>query len=649
MSAVLAFHAPRGGVVDALAPDLIRALAARGGGEVTSWRDERAGVLLAALRRPEEAPGGASLTVLGDVVVAADAALYYRRALAAAIRAAGVFAAETSTAAELVAAAYRVWGARCLERLEGDFAIALWDAASGRLLLARDLSGARPLFWGRPRQGGAVAASALGALLRIPGIDASLDAGVLAESATWSFLPHGRTVRRGVERVAPGAAVELQPASGARADWRHADAPVFERDAAALPFAEAAPHLRGLIADAVAERRAGSGPTAVWMSGGYDSTAVYAAGRSVDAAEELLPISVSFPPGDAGREDELIEAVAARWSARVRWVRSTDVDLFAPLAATMAASDEPFTHLYAEFNATLARTTAGEGARVALGGYGGDQLFWSSPVFLADLLRRGGVRTLWREARLQGLGAAGLLRWAVRPWLPEPAFAGARRLGLGEGWLPPHERPLPAWLDRDFARRQRMAGALRRAMPRRPGETHAAYDAYFAIANPFFARVLEAVTQVVRAEGVEYRSPLYDRRVMAFAATRPRWERASDGQQKHLLRHAMRPLLPAMLLARRPFRTGTTRDLFAASAARWLPALLREIARAPRLADVGVLDADAFRRAIAPVVEGGDVHAAAPLVSVLQTELWLRGAVDGSERSGSAAPPRVNILEPAVA
>lgn len=635
MSAICCFVPPR----PAAGGDdrVVRLLAARHGDVVASWRDEATGVVLATARRPWEDATSASLATSGDVTVVADAALYYASDLARSVRAAGGHATAAASPAALVAAAFQLWGVACFDRLEGDFAVVVWDRRTGLLHLGRDFSGGRPLFHAAPRHGGVVVASSAAVLLAVPGVNAALDIDVLAQSAAWIFKPEPRTVYLGVQRVPPGGTVTLDGTTGrerARREWRP---PLFERPGTATAFNDAAEELRALLGGAVRERLSTTGRTAVWMSGGYDSTAVFAAGRDAGAAD-LLPVSVSYPPGDTGREDEAIELVAQRWGSDVRWLRSADVDLFARLQDAAAASDEPFVHLYADFNAALARTSSDAGARVALGGYGGDQLFWASNVYLADLLQRGSLRTLAREARRLDLDLAGVVEWVVRPLLPPPALAALRALDGGhERWLRPLEKAVPSFIAGDAARDAGLAGAFHRAHPRRAGETRSGYDTYFSLANPFYGRVLETVGAVARENGVDYRSPLLDRRIVEFAATRPRRERASGGQQKLLLRHAMRSLLPASVLAPRPYKTGTAKDLFATSAHRWLPPLLARMCEQPLLGDLGVLDVDAFRRACEDFTLRGDALAAGALIPALQTELWLHAADGRASRIAAQA------------
>ncbi|MBA3760702.1 MAG: hypothetical protein H0X07_09210, partial [Gemmatimonadales bacterium] len=104
---------------------------------------------LATGRFPWEFAGGLSGPVSvvedGALAVAADAGLYYQRDLRRQLQQAGV-PVRGSTPSHLILAAYRAWGERCAERLEGDFAFVLWDGDKRRVVCARDFGGKRPLF-----------------------------------------------------------------------------------------------------------------------------------------------------------------------------------------------------------------------------------------------------------------------------------------------------------------------------------------------------------------------------------------------------------------------------------------------------------------------------------------------------------------------
>jgi hypothetical protein len=142
--------------------------------------------------------------------------------------------------------------------------------------------------------------------------------------------------------------------------------------------------------------------------------------------------------------------------------------------------------------------------------------------------------------------------------------------------------------------------------------------------------------------GVEVRSPLYDRRVIEFAATRPREERSSGGETKRLLRRSMRGLLPDEVLAPRTHRTGVTTGYFDRSMKSGLRPLLTEaFLNSPSvLVESGVVNLDRFGRAVTYYLRRGDREVGLRLLLTLQAELWMRGRTGrplqgvGSEQVG---------------
>ena len=103
----------------------------------------------------------------------------------------------------------------------------------------------------------------------------------------------------------------------------------------------------------------------------------------------MIPGSIGEPEGDAGREDELIRDIAARWNAPVHWLDIKDIRFFDDPEKGAAERAEPAAHPFELWHRSLARGTRATNSRVALEGVGGDQLFQVSEVFLADLLRAG--------------------------------------------------------------------------------------------------------------------------------------------------------------------------------------------------------------------------------------------------------------------
>jgi asparagine synthase (glutamine-hydrolysing) len=566
----------------------------------------------------------------GDVHVACDASLYYRGDLVRALAHAKI-AAQGETPAQLIAAAYRAWGDALVSRIEGDFAFVGWDAARRRVFAARDFAGSRPLHYAVV---GAtlVVASTVAGVLAHPAVADDYDVAALAATAAGFFSTPGQTCYRAVSVLDAGYQLTFDAGASAAQVRRFWEPPPFNDDAdPGVDFEEAAEELRRLLYAATAERLASSGVTAVSLSGGWDSPAVYGIGQRVvhdrgQSADALRGVSVSFPEGDTGREDHFIRAITAQWRTDTTWLDIEQMPMFEGVGAREAGRDEPFTHPYASFNIGLAEGARRVGARVMLGGLGVDQLFHVEPAYLADLVGRGQLLAAVTELRAQGgLDWGTVEEYIARPLLTGRARALVERLrgrGPVRGYL---ERTAPAWIRPETLREHSLLDRERAAFPRRSGESASAYEKRWLLANPFYARITRAAWDDMLEAGVEERSPLFDERVVRFAATRPRRERRSGRETKLLLRAAVRGLLPDEVLAPRAEKTGTMNDYFARSMQRDFPPLAAPVFARPLLADLGIVDPRALEAAGGRVERGLPESHTSALIFTFQTESWLRG------------------------
>lgn len=628
-----------GAVDDAVVARALARMRASSEDRTAIWRAPH--VALAVARQPwEMSPsfsGDALVVVEGELAVVADASLYYRDALRDALGRAHITTTGDS-ASHLILAAYRAWGEDCAAHLEGDFAFVIWDGGAHRVVAARDFSGKRTLYHTMVN-GALVLATTAGGALELPGASRALNLTVIAETAAGLWGGSGETCYESVRALLGGWTLVQNNGAPPRLARHWSVTPASTRGAA--PFEEAASELRALLTRAVAERLDAGADTSVWLSGGWDSPAVFASGENALAssggAGALRPVSISYPEGDPGREDELIRDIAARWNAPVHWLDIRNIPFFDQPAERAAARDEAFAHPFEMWHRSLARGTRATGCRVALEGVGGDQLFQVSEVFFADLLRTGRWGELAREWRAKGMRGSGFrnfFRWAIQPNLPRPALALATLVRGGRPLVGYLERTLPPWIDARFARDHELDSRDRVHAPSVPRGSRADQEMAWYLSNQYFARVFGCVSSFAREEGVEIRSPLYDRRVIDFALTRPRRERSAGTETKTLLRAAMKGLLPDNVLQTRTVRTGVTAGYFTRSMRERLPAMVDEMFGTSLLAELGVIDARAYRSAVSEYARGVESKFAVPLYLTLQTELWLRvHSGDGTSRA----------------
>jgi asparagine synthase (glutamine-hydrolysing) len=375
--------------------------------------------------------------------------------------------------------------------------------------------------------------------------------------------------------------------------------------------------------------------TAVWLSGGYDSTAVFAAGqewlrRSGQRPDALRAVSVSYPEGDPGREDELIREVTTYWGVPATWVNSDDVPILRDPWLSAADRDEPWAHPFEEWNRALAVASRKAGATRALTGSGGDQLFASPIGQFSDLFWHGRWRLLrreWLERRGKGLGL--FARAAILPGLPRSAYRVARVLRGGRRLYHYLDRNPPPWFRDSFLRDhdlfERQWNERRWVRPGHASEGEMAF--YFRTA--YAPRVAAAVRALAADEALGVAAPLLDRRVVELAAGRPGEERSRGLETKRLLREAMRGLLPEGVLAPRSEKTGLTVGYFERAFRSDLGLVLARFGgRNMRLAELGIVDPVAFQQAADRYLKSRDPSRGLALYLTLQAELWLRARPD---------------------
>lgn len=265
---------------------------------------------------------------------------------------------------------YEQWGAEgLLQRIAGMFAFAIADTASGRLTLARDRLGQKPLMVG-VAGGWVVFASELQALLQWPGIDTGLNVQGLHDYLSLMYVPAPATIYRGVRKLPPGCLQELATTDHRmpepRPYWRPAFAPT-----ATIPYADAVARTRELLETAVTRRLQSEVPLGAFLSGGIDSSAVVGLMRRVAGAEvQTFTIGFEDPAYD---ETGFAELVARELGTEHRTRRAEPRDV-ALLRTLIRNHGEPYCDASMIPTALLSRFTR-EHVTVALSGDAADELF----------------------------------------------------------------------------------------------------------------------------------------------------------------------------------------------------------------------------------------------------------------------------------
>jgi asparagine synthase (glutamine-hydrolysing) len=515
---------------------------------------------------------------------------------------------------------YEEHGARFVERLEGMFAIALWDASRRRLVLARDRLGKKPLVWTRLADGTFAFASELKALHGLPGFRAEPDLAALDAYLALQYVPGTRTGVRGVHRLEPGSLLVVE-GDDARAErwWR----PALDLEPAADD--EWIARVRETVTHAVRERLVSDVPLGALLSGGIDSAVVVSqmAGAS---AEPVRTFTVGF---DDARYDErpFARAVANRFGTRHEEV-VLEPDAAATLPRLAEAFDEPLGD-----EAALPLFLICEAARrevtVGLVGDGGDESFAGYERYAAMTLAervpapaaRAGARLLRalpagrRERRSQAFRAARFLEAAAEP-RGERYGRLMQVLSLSqraELWTDEAKEEIGALVSPGFLL-GRPAGGGVAALQLLDVDTYLPGD------------LLPKSDIASMAHSLELRSPLLDRRVVELGLSLPDHLKQHGREGKVALRRAFAEELPPEVAVR-------GKSGFGVPLAAWFRGELRPLAREL------LLDERARSRgwfAAAAVERLLDEHATERadhghrLWTLVMLELWQRTHVDGA-------------------
>ena len=319
----------------------------------------------------------------------------------------------TRSDTEVALEAWRAWGPRALTRFRGMFAFALYDADTGRLVLARDPMGIKPLYL-MARGDGVVFASELKALIGVLGPELRIDAAAMVASLVYSWLPEQRCAVQGVEKLPAGCWAEYDPDGTCRVR-RYWEMPKVAAQAAE----EARPDLRQMMEESVTAHLVADVPVATFLSGGLDSSLVTAIAAERDASIEAY--TITFRAQDQVMEAMPQDAVYARRLARQLGIRLHEIEL-APnvvdlLPRMVDVLDEPVGDAGAINTLLMCEAARASGVKVLLSGMGADELFGGYRRHLACLLAA-------RYQRLPGAVRSGAEQLVDRL----PVAAGARGL-----------------------------------------------------------------------------------------------------------------------------------------------------------------------------------------------------------------------------
>jgi asparagine synthase (glutamine-hydrolysing) len=445
----------------------------------------------------------------------------------------------TRTDTEVILASYDRWGVKCLEKLVGMFAFALWDSSSDRLFLARDRLGKKPLYYSVDR-GRLVFASELKAILVDPDFPGKIDPDSLSLYLRYGYVPSPHSIFQAVRSLPPAHYALYE--KGKLAVERYWD-PIgialgerFQGDER-----EAERELERLVTEAVRGRMIADVPLGAFLSGGIDSSLIVALMQE-QSTKPVLTFTVRFDNPEFNEADDAA-AVARHLGTEHHEETCSTAEMLGLLDAVAGQLDEPFADSSAIPTHLVSKITRRH-VTVALSGDGGDELFFGYPRYHAEA-RQGWLLSAPRPLRL----LAAMLADSV----PRRRFRRAAQV-LRTDSVDGYDRFVTLWSPAEVAR-----------LTRRPAIENAVYRQTFERVEPISRQqrpplidlvtylpedILTKVDRMSMAVSLETRCPLLDHRVVEFALRLPLEMKWHGGRGKWLLRRILYRRVPRELLER---------------------------------------------------------------------------------------------------
>jgi asparagine synthase (glutamine-hydrolysing) len=462
---------------------------------------------------------------------------------------------KTNSDTEVIVHGWEQWGAAVVDRLNGMFAIALWDANRETLFLARDRLGKKPLYWTVLEDGLMLIASELKSILLHGGASRRIDPTAVEEYFAYGYVPDPKTIYAGIHKLPPAHRMAWRrgaPQPRSEAYWDVS----FARTTTTTDERALTEELIDRLREATRLRLISDVPLGAFLSGGVDSSGIVAmmAGLS---PEPVRTFSIGFRE-KAYDESAYARQVAERYRTK-HTERVVDPEAFDLIDRIVHMFDEPFADSSA-LPTYRVSALAREQVTVALSGDAGDELF------------AGYRRYRWHAAEER-----------VRAMLPQavrgPLFGALGALYPKLDWLP---RPLRAKTTLQELALDSIAGFFlsvsvvhdglrRRLFSERMKRDLAGYHAIEVLAHHMNAAdtedplarvqyadlktwlpgdILVKVDRASMAASLESRAPLLDYNFVEWAATLPAAMKLKNGNGKHLLKKALEPYVPQDLLYR---------------------------------------------------------------------------------------------------
>ena len=458
----------------------------------------------------------------------------------------------THTDTEVILTLYALEGPQCLDKLNGMFALAIWDTAEQTVFLARDRIGKKPLYYTH-QQGKFAFASEIKALLPLPFISKSIRDDAVYDFFAYQYVPDPKTIFTDIQKCPPGHYMVFE--KGELTIKRYWDVD-FSRTSNNSEEA-LTNQLRELTAHCTKQRMIADVPLGAFLSGGVDSSGVVA----MMANQSESPVKTCSIGFDEKRfnETEFAKAVADQYHTEHHEFIVHD-NVSDNLEHIVSFFDEPFADpslVPTYFVSKLAR----QEVTVAIAGDGGDEVFAGYEKYSVDAVEnnlRNKVPGWIRKKVLPGLanllsaGSSITVLRKAKSLCDSLSCDPAMGFYLSNAQI--DQRHWQQLVAPDFASRlgdYHPSKITLDAYARANGPDHLAKILYTDLTTFLPGGILVKVDRMSMANSLEVRAPILDREVIEFAATVPSAFKFKDGEKKHILKEAFKPLLPDDILYRK--------------------------------------------------------------------------------------------------
>ncbi len=498
---------------------------------------------------------------------------------------------------EVILAAYLKWGIACIEKLNGMFAIAIYDRAEEKLYLVRDRIGKKPLYYWYQNEN-IVFASELKPIMKCPGFALQIRKEVLPRYLYQQYLCGPDSIFQNVYKLSPGEILCFD--KGNITKWHYWDLKkVYQekKNTFSGDYEQAKKELKALLQTSVKERLAADVPVGTFLSGGYDSSLITAIAQEV-SCEPVKTFSIGFHEKKYN-EAEYAKEIAAHIGCEHTELYISEADMFALVESIADYYDEPFADS-SQIPSMLVSELAKKKVTVVLSGDGGDELFCGYNIY--DKVRQ--------AQKLDRLGlAAGALgdllhitdkypfkvRVIAKNRNPQnkTQFVAGNYLQAAEHMVlcAEEERCLPGYYDFETIYQEKNWQIRRMLLDM---DTYLPED------------ILCKVDRASMKYSLEARCPILDKNVIEYAMSIPHEFKYKDGNKKRILKDLVYEYLPKEMMERPKVGFSVPLD-------KWLRGPLKEqvlsLSGKEYLEKQGIFDACYLQAFLKSYMEKGDAGA----------------------------------------